>query len=230
MSISPLGREPQRDSSAPASVLWGHSITASKTNAERENIMPNTETLLIIFIAITGLAVLLQAGILLGLWLTVRKAVHAANEQADEYRSKLTPLLDTGSQLLNTASDLISSTQKLIKNIQPQVESAITELAGMARDLHAEAARLQTSVDEVAARARYQVDRVDGMTTSFLNGVDRFGHFLNEAVHMPLRQINGVVAAAKAVVDALRAPVPPRPRSRPTPQSMHVEDDKDLFV
>jgi hypothetical protein len=68
------------------------------------------------------------------------------------------------------------------------------------------------------------------MTTTFLNGVDRFGSFLNEAVHMPLRQINGVVAAAKAVVDALRAPTPQRGRSRPVPQPMHVGDDKDLFV
>ncbi len=192
--------------------------------------MANTETLLIIFIAITALAVLLQAGVLLGIYVTVRKAVKSANEQADEYRAKLTPLIDTGSQLIHTANDLVASTQKLIKNVQPQIESTVTELAGMARDVRAEANRLQASVDEVAARARYQVERVDGMTTTFLNGVDRFGSFLNEAVHMPLRQINGVVAAAKAVVDALRAPTPQRGRSRPVPQPMHVGDDKDLFV
>ncbi len=192
--------------------------------------MANTETLLIIFIAITALAVLLQAGVLLGIFVTVRKAVKSANEQADEYRAKLTPLIDTGSQLIHTANDLVASTQKLIKNVQPQIESTVTELAGMARDVRAEANRLQASVDEVAARARYQVERVDGMTTTFLNGVDRFGSFLNEAVHMPLRQINGVVAAAKAVVDALRAPTPQRGRSRPVPQPMHVGDDKDLFV
>ena len=192
--------------------------------------MANTETLLIVFIGITAAAVLLQAGMLLGIFVTVRKAVKAANEQADEYRSKLTPLLDTGSQLINTAHDLVASTQKLIKNVQPQIETVVTELAGMARDIHIEAARLQASVDDVAARARYQADRVDGMTTSLLNGVDRFGHFLNDAVHMPLRQINGVVAAVKAVVDVLRAPVPSRGRSRPTPEPMHVADDKDLFV
>lgn len=192
--------------------------------------MANTETLLIVFIAITGAAVLLQAAVLLGLFLTVRKAVKTANEQADEYRTKLTPLIETGSQLINTANDLVASTQKFIKNIQPKVESTVTELAGMAGDIRAEAARLQASVDEVAARARHQADRVDGMTTSFLNGIDRFGHFLNEAVHMPIRQVNGVVAAAKAVVDSLRAPAPPRPRSRPAAQTAHVADDKDLFV
>jgi uncharacterized protein YoxC len=192
--------------------------------------MPNTETLLIVFIGITGGAVLLQACVLFALFVTIRKAVQSANEQADEYRGKLTPLLDTAGQLLTTANDLVASAQKLIKNVQPHVEVAVTELAGMASDIRAEAMRLEASVDEVAARARYQVERVDGMTTSFLNGVDQFGHFLNEAVRTPFRQINGIVAAAKAVVDVLRTPAPPRQRSRPTTQSMHVADDKDLFV
>jgi len=193
--------------------------------------MANTQTLLIIFIAITAAAVLLQAGVLLGILVTVRKAVKSANEQADEYRAKLTPLIDTGSQLIHTANDLVASTHKLVTNLQPQIEATVIELAGMARDIHAEANRLQTSLDEVAARARHQVDRVDGMTTSFLNGVDRFGHFLNDAVHMPIRQINGVVAAVRAVVDVMRAPAPVvRGRSRPNPQPLHVADDKDLFV
>lgn len=192
--------------------------------------MANTETLLIIFIAITALAVLLQAGVLLGIYVTVRKAVKSANEQADEYRAKLTPLIDTGSQLITTANELVASAQKLIKNVQPQIESTVTELAGMAHDIRTEANRLQASVDEVAARARHQVERVDGMATTFLNGVDRFGSFLNEAVHMPLRQINGVVAAVKAVVDVMRSPTPPRGRSRPAPEPLHVGDDKDLFV
>ena len=192
--------------------------------------MANTETLLIIFIGVTAAAVLLQAGVLLGIYVTVRKAVKSANEQADEYRSKLTPLLDTGSQLINTANDLVASMQKLVKSVQPHIESTVTQMADMARDIHAEAHRLQASVDEVAARARYQVDRVDGMATSFLNGVDRFGQFLNDAVRMPIRQINGVVAAARAVVETLRAPAPGRPRSRRTPEPLHVADDKDLFV
>lgn len=188
----------------------------------------NTE-LLLILVGVT-FAVLLQALVLLALFLTVRKAVQAANEQAEDYRAKLSPLIDTGSQLINTANELVASAQKLIKTVQPHVESTVTELATMARDVHAEATRLQQSVDEVAARARNQADRVDGMVTSFLNGLDHFGHFLNEAVRAPVRQVNGVVAAAKAVIDTLRSPAPPRSRHRPTPPSMYVGDDKDLFV
>jgi methyl-accepting chemotaxis protein len=190
----------------------------------------NTEMLLIIFIGIVALAVLLQAGVLLGVFLTMRKALQVGKEEADEYRGKLTPIIETGSQLIHTANELVASTKTLINNLQPQIQSTVTELANMAHDIHAQANQLQASVDEVAHKARYQADRVDSMATSVLNGIDRFGVFVNDAVHMPVRQVNGIMAAAKAVVDTLRAPSPARRRPRPAPQPIHLPEDKDLFV
>jgi methyl-accepting chemotaxis protein len=195
--------------------------------------MANTETLLMIFIAITGFAVLLQAFVLLGIFLTMRKAVKMANEQADEYRAKLMPIIDnsgqllqSGTQLVGTVKDLVSSTQKLIKGIEAPVQGAISELESMTRDIHAQTLQLQANVDQVAQKARRQADRVDNMTTSFLNGLDRFGSFLNDAVHAPVRQFNGILAGARAVVDTFRSPAPPRPRTRPD----QAPDERDLFV
>ena len=189
----------------------------------------NTE-LLWILIGVT-VAVLLQAGVLLGIFVTMRAAVRTAKEEADEYRNKLTPIIETGSQLLDTAKSLVDSAASLLNKVKPQVESAVSEMENMSREIHAQIADLQDSVDEVARKARSQADRVDGMTTSFLNGVDRFGTFLNEAVHAPIRQVNGVMAAIKAVVDTLRAPAPPRPpHPGAVPRPRPVGDDKDLFV
>ncbi len=184
----------------------------------------NTELLLIL--AGVTIAVLLQAGVLLGIFLTMRKAVQTAKEEADSYRSKLSPLLETSSQLINTGKELVEATQNLVNNLRPPLEAAVSELAHMTHDIHSQVNRLQDSVDEVARKARHQADRVDNMTTSFLNGMDRFGMFLNDAVHAPIRQVNGVVAAVKAVVDTLRAPAPPR-ASRPQPASrpMRVGED-----
>lgn len=188
----------------------------------------NTE-LFWILVAVTA-AVLLQAFVLLGILLTMRKAVQTAKEQSDEYRAKLTPILDDGGRLLSSAKDLVATTQGLLQSLKPRVETAAGELAGITTDLHAQVNRLQAAVDDVALKAYHQADRVDNMTTSFLNGVDRFGTFVNEAVHVPIRQVNGFVAAAKAVVDTLRAPAPPRTRTRPAARAMRVEDDRDLFV
>jgi methyl-accepting chemotaxis protein len=195
----------------------------------------NIETLLMIFVAITAVAVLLQASVLLGIFLTVRKAIHRGQDQADDVRTKLVPFLDSSKELMESgkdvvklARDLIKSADTLIADLEPRLESAATELADMARDVHLQASRLQASVDEVAGRARRQVDRVDQMATSTLNGLERFGNLVNETVNVPIRQLSGVIAAAKAVVGTLRAPAPSRPRR--APHAAPVAEDKDLFV
>jgi hypothetical protein len=188
----------------------------------------STETILIVFVAITGVSVLLQAGVLLGIFFTVRKAVADGKEQADEFRSKLTPVLEASKEFLGTANELFGASKGLVDAASPRLKSAATELDAMILEVHAQAQRLQASVDDVALKAARQVDRVDGMATSALNSVEKLVTLLNEAVRVPVRQVNGVIAAAKAVIETLRAPAPPR--TRRAPQSSKVAEDKDLFV
>lgn len=192
-------------------------------------------TLLTIFVPLTGLAVLLQASVLLGIFLTVRKAVSKAREEGGEFRGKLEPVLDTMKELMEITKGLLASSQGLIAKLGPRLESAAVEMDAMVQDLHAQASRLQASIDEVALKARHQADRVDGMATSLLNGLERLGSFVNEAVAVPIRQINGVVAAAKAVVETLSAPAPRGARNAAPPAStrsepMHQSEPKDAVV
>ncbi len=203
----------------------------------REITMPNSnvEMLLMIFVGITAVAVLLQACVLLGMFLIMRKAIVAGKEEAAEFRAKLIPVLDgskelmeSGQDVIRTAKELMKTASSLITDLEPHLESAATELADMARDVHQQANQLQAAVDQVALKARRQVDRVDQMATSTLNGLERFGSFVNEAVNLPVRQLSGVIAAAKAVVGTLRTSAPPRPRRAAHPAS--VADEKDLFV
>ena len=191
-------------------------------------------------------AALMQAFVLLGIFLTMRKAIKTVKEEADEFRGKLAPVIESGSQLISTGKDLVASTQTLVDNVRPEIQAAVTEMSNMTRDIREQVKRLQASVDDMAQKAHHQADRVNGMTTSFLNGVDRFGTFLNEAVHAPIRQVNGFVAAARAVVETLRSPARPqaaagpetaarsdagaRPRPRPSSQAVGGADDRDLFV
>jgi methyl-accepting chemotaxis protein len=190
---------------------------------------------LVIFIGITAVAVLLQACVLLGMFLVMRKAIVAGLAEAAEFRSKLAPvldgskvLMDSGQDVIATAKELMKTASSLITDLEPHLETAATELSHMVRDVHQQANQLQAAVDEVALKAQRQVDRVDYMATSTLNGLERFGSFVNQAVNLPVRQLSGVIAAAKAVVGTLRTSAPPRhrPAGRPAP----VADEKDLFV
>ena len=163
--------------------------------------MQSTEMILTILVSVIATIGLIQLIILFAMFLALKKAGKAAGEHAAELKARINPVLDQSRVLVET-------TKNLIARIEPKIESVATDLAEITRTASGEAKRLTDSVDEVRERMRRQAERVDGMTTGALNGVDRFGHYVNHAAGIPVRQVSGLMAAAKAVVETLRKPAP----------------------
>lgn len=172
----------------------------------------STDNVLIILVAITGFSVLLQLVVLIAIFVTVRKGVKEAEAKVEEFRTTVMPIFN--------------NTRELIARIEPKIDAAATDLAEMTHALHVQATEIQASAEVVMGRVKVQAARVDGMATAVLDRVDRAGSFLNDAIQVPIRQVSGIVAAAKAVVETLRAPAPPH---HPSPTST-VAEEKDLFV
>jgi hypothetical protein len=64
---------------------------------------------------------------------------------------------------------------------------------------------------------------MNAMTTSGLDAVDQAGSFVAEIVGKPVRQLSGFLAAAKAIVESLRA-------SGHEPRHRRYSGDEDTFV
>ncbi len=179
----------------------------------------NTENLLLVMVGIAGAAVLLQALVLLGIYIAMVKAMKTAKSTIDELHTSIMPLLHTSKEVAETTKDMMS-------RLGPRLDAAASDLEEMVQIARDETARFQESAEEINQRVRHQAARVDDMTTSVLNGVDRAGRFMNEAVNLPIRQVSGIVAAMKAVVETLRTPAPPR-RGANEPRTA---EEKDMFV
>ena len=65
---------------------------------------------------------------------------------------------------------------------------------------------MQVAAKDIIARTQRQVGRVDQMLSSIFDRVERAGTFVSDAVAQPMRQLSGVIASVKAVVDTLRDP------------------------
>lgn len=172
----------------------------------------NTETLLIWFVGLTGFAVLLQAVVLLALTLAVRKTAKTIEEQMAELRETVTPIAN--------------QMREFLERVAPKLEAATTDLADIVRGLKAQSAEMQASAMEILERTRRQTSRLDTMMTGVLDTVDRAGAILTDAINVPLRQIAGMAAFARAALEALRSGVRGPRRQQPT----HAAADKDLFV
>ncbi len=173
----------------------------------------NHDTILLLFVAVTGLAVLLQAVLLFAIFMSVRKTSQVVRQGADDLRSSVLPV--------------IYSSRELFTRVAPKIDAAAADLAELVEGLRVQATHLEAAATEITDRVGRQANRVDGMVTSVLNTVDRAGNFVQDAVSVPMRQISGLIAAARAIVESLRTPADPA--ARPT-HGPHGPDDKDLFV
>lgn len=182
----------------------------------------DSDTLLIVFIALTALAMLMQAVILLAMFLSLRKAARSLNEQIDELRSSVMPVVE------NTR-DLLANMLELFARVGPRIEAVSSDLAEVTDSLRRQSTLFQSSAQEILDRVRGQASRIDGMFSTVLDGVEKAGVFVADVVSRPVRQISAVLASVRAVVESLRTP-PAEERPAPAPTTSKDLADKDLFV
>ena len=92
--------------------------------------MPNMnhETIELICTAVSALALLIQALVLLGIYLGVSKAAKSLKEEIQDLRSTVMPIVDTSRELAET-------TKQLVVRLTPKVEQTVTDIAELARGL-----------------------------------------------------------------------------------------------
>ena len=173
----------------------------------------NNETLLLIFVACTGAAVLMQALVLLAMYIAMRKAIHLAAQQCAELRTTVLPV--------------VKDTKDLLTSVGPKIDSLAGDFAALSRGLRTQGSLFSTSAGEIVEKVNRQASRVDHMLTGLLDVVDRTTAVVVDVLQAPLRQLTAVAAFAKAAVGSFRSgPVPSEHEPHPT----HSPADKDLFV
>jgi hypothetical protein len=175
--------------------------------------MPNfdSQTIQLAIVAIVALAMLVQTIVLLAIFVAVRRSARSMREDFEDLRSAAMPIL--------------YDARDLYKRVAPKVEGAAADLAGLAHSLRVQTADVQASAAEIVDRLRHQASRLDAMMTTILDAIDRTGNFMTDTVAKPMRQLSGLLAAAKAVVESLRTAEP-----APRPQADNSAGEKDMFV
>jgi uncharacterized protein YoxC len=181
----------------------------------------NTETILIAMVGIAAFAVLLQAGVLLAILISINKAAKIAGSKADELRSSVIPVLENSRELLQ-------STHALIARIEPRFDAAAEDLAEITHTARAQAVRFESTANDIHERVHRQAARLDGMATSVLDSVDYASRKVNDAVRGPARRISGAIAAVNAFVESFSKSAPHK--HAPEPASTPAPEDKDVAV
>ncbi len=145
----------------------------------------------IIFTAITAAAVLLQALVMLGLFLVLKKAIGKLIATSDEMKEHALPL--------------VASTRSLVEDISPKLKTTTGNLVEVSQTLRQQASHLNETLDALLETANSQIRRVDEMVTGTFNTVDHATKALESAVAAPLRFMSGIARGLKAGVEVLLA-------------------------
>jgi len=167
------------------------------------------ETIELLCVALGALALAMQAFILLAIYIGISKSTKQMKEQVEEMRSSVMPIVDT--------------TRELLVRLTPKVESTVTDISELAHKLRTQAADIEVAVDQILVRVQKQTSRIDTMFSGTLDAVDKASVFVAETVSKPVRQLSGVLASIKAIVESLRA-------SDPAYREPTAHNDKDMFV
>jgi chromatin segregation and condensation protein Rec8/ScpA/Scc1 (kleisin family) len=144
---------------------------------------------LTIFIAVTSAAVVLQACVLLAMYLTMRKTSAKFEALAEEVRTKVLPTAEIAYSML--------------VELRPKVESLIADVSESTAMVRTQLGRLDATVSDVVDRARLQVIRADDMLSRTLDRVEQTTEMVHSSVISPIRHVAGMIQGLTAGLEYL---------------------------
>jgi outer membrane murein-binding lipoprotein Lpp len=139
------------------------------------------DNLLRFFIAATTLAVVIQAGILVGLYLSFRKSTAKMEALATQVTTKVLPTVDT--------------LQDMLVELRPKLDVMSVNFSESSTLVRNQLARIDATLTDALDRTRLQVIRADELLNRTMDRVEETSEVVHKTVISPLRQVNGLMSA-----------------------------------
>jgi hypothetical protein len=145
-------------------------------------------TLLIVFIVVTALAVVVQAGILAGMYVALRKTSGIVELLAEEVRTKVIPT----AQLAH----------EMITELRPKLITVTDNVSASTTVLRTQLERLDATLTDIVDRTRLQVIRADEFVNSTMDKLEETRDAVQRTVVSPVRQLSGIMHGLSVGLEA----------------------------
>ncbi len=162
-----------------------------------------------VFIVIAGLAIVLQAAVLIALYVQLRRLSEAIGRVATIFETRLTPVL--------------GRMERLLDETEGQMRDIINDTAEILRVIKANGQRFDRVLEEAADSLRRQITRADRLVTGVLEAAEDTRAELRQTVLGPVRTAVAFVRGVRAGVDFLRG-------RRRMPERSRETQDEGLFI
>jgi hypothetical protein len=144
---------------------------------------------LTVFVALTGAAVALQAGVLVAIYVAMRKSSARMEALAVEVKTKALPTLETA--------------QAMLAELRPQLTVIADNLTETTHSVRSQVERMDATVNDAVDRARLQIIRTDELLSRTLDRVEETSDIVHNTVVSPVRQFAGLIQGVTAGIEFL---------------------------
>jgi len=155
------------------------------------------------WVAVTSLAVLIQTGVMVGLFLAVKKSSDKMTKIAEDMQRKMEPIL--------------SRLQYTLDETQPRLSTIVANAAEITEVAKRQTYKFDRVLSEAIDRMRDQVVRADQILTGALEGLEEAGSEFRRTVWEPVQKATALVRGLQTGIEFLRTirrPQPPSDRPR----------------
>jgi hypothetical protein len=145
--------------------------------------------LLILFVALTAVAVVIQAGMLIGMYLALRRTSAQIETLAGEIKTKVLP-----------AAEMAHS---MLAELRPKVDNILSNASEASTVVRTQMQRLDAALSDILDRTRLQVIRADELLSRTLDRVENTTEMVHQTVVSPVRQLSGLVQGLTAGLEFL---------------------------
>jgi hypothetical protein len=145
-------------------------------------------TYLTVFIAVTAAAVLLQAGILAGMFFAMKKTSAKVEMLAEEVKTKVLPTAELA--------------HSMITELRPKIETVMDNVSVSTTVLRTQLERIDATLTDIVDRTRLQVIRADEFVTGTMDKLEETREVVQRTVVSPVRYLSGIAHGVSVGLEA----------------------------
>jgi uncharacterized protein YoxC len=163
------------------------------------------------FSIVAAIALVVQVGILIGLFLQLKRTTESINRMVNDLHTRMGPIL--------------TRTQILLDDTQPKISALVEDASQVVYLARAQAQKMDKVFTEASDRLRGQLVRADRILTGTLEAVEDAGSQVRRSFLGPVQKASAIVQGIKVGLDFLRS-------RRATPESARerLEQEDELFI
>ena len=146
------------------------------------------ETLNIVFIVVTALAVVIQAAILAGMYFAMRRTSAKVESLAEEVKTKVLPTAELAHAMMT--------------ELRPKIENVVDNVSVSTTILRTQMERVDATLTDIIDRTRLQVIRADEFVNSTMDKLEETREAVQRTVVSPVRHISGLMHGVTTGLEA----------------------------